>query len=161
MTLWKEYGFPVLQLEVMGVPFPIGNVLCINFLPKPFTTWSVPDEIVRLSIIKLISKRVTKQFAGLQWSINAIRPMYDLDDYNYVVIAKYWLELDRLRRLEKQSRWHPFSNPLRRMPLEEMITGRDFRGFDPDRLLTEISALEKWESVAVLPQKNGEKLPLP
>lgn len=161
MALWNKNGFPVLQLEVGDVPFPVGNVLCINFLPKPFGTWSVPDEIVRLSIIWLIEKGISKRFNGLQWSVNTIRPMYKVDDYNYVVIAKYWAESDRLRWMEKRNRWYPFSNPLRRVPLKAMITDRDFRGFAPDRLLAEMSTLQKWPCVRVLSPEEVKKMPLP
>jgi hypothetical protein len=66
-TVWSQNGLPVVQLETGDVPLPDGGkMLCINFLPEVFTAWSVPDEIVRLSIITLVVNRVTKQFCALQ-----------------------------------------------------------------------------------------------
>jgi hypothetical protein len=66
---------------------------------------------------------------------------------SYILIGMYWIEPDKLRWLEKQNRWYRFINPIRRMPLENMLTNRDYRGFDPDRLLSEFSVLEKWPDV--------------
>ena len=160
MALWNENGFSVLELEVGEVPLPNGNgnLLCVNFLPKPFTTWSVPDEIVRLSMIWLVRKGITKRFNGLQWTVNAIRLAYGINQH--VVIAKYWSDSDKLRWMEKQNRWHCFFNPLRRVPLQTMIAGRDFRGFTPDRLLAEMSTLHEWPDARVL-LRNENPIPIP
>mgnify|MGYP001415309031 CR=1 FL=1 len=152
MTLWNKNGFPVIQLETGDVPLASGGkMLCINFIPEVFTSWSVPDEIVRLSIVTLVGNRVTKQFCALQWAVNAKRMAYEKEQY--VVVAKYWCNSDKLRWLEK--RWFPFVNPLRHMPLNAMITDRDFRGFDPDRLLQELATTPKEEGkVPSFPLRN-------
>jgi hypothetical protein len=133
-AMWSKNGIPAVQLETGEVPLPRGGkMLCINFLPERFKAWSIPDEMVRLSIIALVSKRISKRFYGLQWSVNAKKIAYEREQY--VVVAKYWSDSDKLRWLERC--WFPVFS-LNRMSVNEMITGRDFRGFDPDAILQEL-----------------------
>ena len=124
-VLWNKHGIPVVQFETVDIPLPNGgNALYINLHQKIFITWPMLDEMVRLSLITLVGKRVTRPFQGvqLQLAVN-VRKIVHGAEYD-LGVAKYGLDSDKLRWLEKH--WSPFFNSLRRMPLEAMITGRDF-----------------------------------
>jgi len=125
VALWNRHGVPIARLETVDIPLPNGgNVLYINLHEKIFTTWSMLDEMVRLSLITLVGKRVTKPFYGVQFQLAVNVRKTDYGDEYDLGVAKYGLYSDKLRCLEK--RWRLFFNPLRRMPLEAMTTGRDF-----------------------------------
>jgi hypothetical protein len=117
LSLWNKNGLPVLQLEVGEVPWHGSSFSCVNFLPKPFTTWFIPDEIIRLSIIWLVGEGLTKHLIGLQWGVNAIRLSYGIN--SYVVIAQYGINENDFMRIEKKSGWYHFFNPLRHFHLNK------------------------------------------
>jgi hypothetical protein len=156
--LWGKKGCPVLRLETGDVPLSGGGLLlCINFIPNTLCAWSTPDEMVRCSISFLVRKGITKQFSALQWAINAERIIYGRRQY--AVVAKYWCDTEKLRCLER-SRFSIF-NPLNRMPLDVMLTGRDFRGEDPDRILEELIAVSRIGPKSCDLGEPNNTLPLP
>ena len=161
VALWKKNGFSVTQFQAVEIPLPndLDVALYINQSQKIYTTWSLLDEMVRLSLITLVGKRVTKQFSfvKLQLVVNVRKTVCEAK-YDFGV-AKYGSDSDKLRWLEKH--WRPFFNPLRRIPLEEMITGRDFWCKTPSNSIHEMTNLSDAGENIPASSRSKNALPLP
>jgi hypothetical protein len=95
LLAWREAGTPAKDVEVWPIPRPTGGVgLCVNFLPMDNNQ---SESMVRTVISNLVESGVVKRFSGLQFSVSTPLP----DPTRNVVVARYFLEDDRLRSIER------------------------------------------------------------
>ena len=95
LVVFQKAGSPVRDLEVWPIPRPTGGVgLCVNFLPVDD---SQSEMIIRLVIDHLLRRRLAARFSSLQFAVSKLLP----DITKNVVVARYFLESDRVRLLER------------------------------------------------------------
>lgn len=91
----REAGTPAIDIEVGQVPRPTADVgLCVNFLPMDNNQ---SESMIRTVISNLVESGVVKRFSGLQFAVSKPLP----DTTRNVVVARYFLEGDRLRSIER------------------------------------------------------------
>ena len=110
LLVWHKTGAPAKDIEVWPIPRPTGGVgLCVNFLPVDNNQSEFMIEAV---VYNLVVTGVSKRFSGLQFAVSKALA----DPTRNVVVARYFLEDERLRSIERD----PLS--VGKTPLEALVT---------------------------------------
>lgn len=95
LLAWQKTGTPAKDIEAWLIPRPTGGVgLCVNFLPIDNNQ---SESMIRTVISNLVQSGVVKRFSGLQFAVSKPLP----DPTRNVVVARYFLEDDQLRSIER------------------------------------------------------------
>ncbi|HRT29090.1 MAG TPA: hypothetical protein P5527_04800 [Kiritimatiellia bacterium] len=110
LLAWRDAGTPAKDIEVWPIPRPTGGMgLCVNFLPMDNNQ---SESMIQTVISNLVESGVVKRFSGLQFAVS--KPLSD--PTRNMVVARYFLEDDRLRFIERDP------SSIRKNPLDALVT---------------------------------------
>jgi hypothetical protein len=116
---WSSKGLTAARLEVAAVPLGDGTqVLCVNFLPSVEieADGQRMGEMFRQLIVFLAGSGLSKDYGGIQSAISV--RLSGTRAETLAVHFKYWVNVEKLRDLEKTPRQN-----LAAMSLESVISG--------------------------------------